>query len=105
MILERIAAYVLAVVCIFQALRPSLVITPQCCRSIDIRIGWLRVRADNQPNPIFFGEQVGKKQGMWSSEEQKISLLRGGLRTSKSLRLYRSDSGWMMIWLDGDSRE
>lgn len=103
MILERSAAYVLAVVCLFQALRPSWTITSQCWRSIDIRIGWLRVHAWNDGDSVCFEGLAGEKEQGVSSSESRISPLRGRLRDPKRLRICVSDSGCMTAWLDGTS--
>jgi hypothetical protein len=99
MILERAAAYVLAVVCVFQAVRPSWTIKPQCWRSIDLRIGWLRMQARNRADSVCFERQPA---GACPSE-RPISLLRGSQRDLKRLRICMSDSDCMTAWIDETS--
>jgi len=97
MILERAAAYVLALVCIFQAVRPSLTIRPQCWRSIDLRIGWFRIQLRNPDSVSFERLPAGA-----CSSQRPISLLSSRQRDLKSLRICMSDSGCMTAWL-GDT--
>lgn len=99
MILERAAAYVLAAVCVFQAVRPSWTITPQTWRSIDLRIGWLRMQARNGDDSVCF---EGRPAGACSSE-RPISLPRGRRRNLKRLRICVSDSECVTAWLDETS--
>lgn len=99
MILERAAAYVLAVVCLFQAAPPSWTTRPQW-RSIDLRIGWLRMQASNDADSVCF---EGQPAGACPSE-RPISLLRGRQRDLKGLRICMSDSECMTAWLDETSR-
>ena len=99
MILERAAAYVLAVVCIFQAVSPSWTIRPQCWRSVDLRIGRLRMQANNGADSVCF---EGRPAGACPSQ-RPISLLRGRQRDLKRLRICMSDSGCMTAWLDETS--
>lgn len=73
MIPERAAAYVLAIVCVFQALRPSWTIRPQCRRSIDVRMGWLRMQVTNHPVPVCF-------EGVAREKRKKPTHRRGGCR-------------------------
>ena len=74
MIPERSAAYVLAVVCIFQALRPSRMIHPQGWRSVDIRIGRLRLRATNYAASVCFEGLTGEKEEEICSSEKSICI-------------------------------
>lgn len=99
MILERAAPYVLAVVCIFQAIHPSWTIRPQSWRSIDLRIGRLRMQARNGAYSVCFERRPA---GACSSE-RPILLLRGGQRDLKRLRICMSDSGCITAWLDETS--
>ena len=98
MILERAAAYVLALVCIFQAVLPSWAIRPQCWRSIDLRIGSLRIQARN-PDSDFFARRPARA----GSSERPISLLRGRQSDLKRLRICMVDSGCMTAWVDDTS--
>ena len=98
MILERAAAYVLALVCIFQAVLPSWAIRPQCWRSIDLRIGSLRIQARN-PDSDFFARRPARA----GSSERPISLLRGRQSDLKRLRICMGDSGCMTAWVDDTS--
>jgi hypothetical protein len=99
MILERAAAYVLAVVCIFQAVSPSWTIRPQCWRSVDLRIGRLRMQASNAADSVCPERRQARA---WSSE-RPISLLRGRQRDLERLSICVGDSGCMTAWLDETS--
>jgi hypothetical protein len=103
MILERAAMYVLAIVFAFQAASPSWTITSQCWRSIDVRIGWLRVQASNCVHSICFEAPAGEKEEGVFSSQRRISLLRGRPRDPERLRICLNDSGCMTAWLDGIS--
>jgi hypothetical protein len=103
MIPERAAAYVLAVVCVFQALRPSTMINAQYWRSIDIRIGWLRVQARNCSDSAYFDGLAGKKDESSCSSEGRISLLHIRPSHHRRLTICMSDTGCMTAWLDGIS--
>jgi hypothetical protein len=100
MIPERAAAYVLAVVCVFQALHPSRMINAQGWRSIDIRIGRLRVQATNYADSVCFEGLAGKKEEGLCSLERPILILRARPRDLKSLSICMTDSGCMTAWLD-----
>jgi len=103
MILERAAAYVLAVVFLFQPLRPSWTITSQCWRSINIHIGWLRVQARNGVNSVCFEQLAGEKEQRASSSERRTLMRRDRVRDFKRLRICLDDSGCMTAWWDGIS--
>ena len=100
MILERAAAYVLALVCIFQAVLPSWTIRPQCWRSIDLRIGSLRIQGRKHLDSDFFARRPAAGAGR---SERPISLLSGRQRNLKRLRICNGDSGCMTAWLDDTS--
>jgi hypothetical protein len=99
MILERAAAYVLAVVCILQAVCPSRTIRPQYWRSIDLRIGRLRMQARNGADSVCFERPPAGA----CSPERPISLLRVRQRDLTKLRICMSESGCMTAWLDETS--
>lgn len=103
MILERAAAYVLAVVFLFQPLRPSWTITSQCWRSIDIRLGWLRVQARDSVDSVCFERLAGEKELGASSSERRTSLRCSRLKDPKRLRICLGDSGCMTASWDGIS--
>jgi hypothetical protein len=106
MILERTAAYVLAVVCVFQTLCPSVTIRPEFCRSIDIQIGRLRMQANNEAAAFYFDGPARKGgQNVWLLEKRKISMSHGQSRDPKRLSISVGDSGWLLVWLDWDSHE
>jgi hypothetical protein len=95
MILERAAAYVLAVVCVFQAVRPSWTTRPQW-RNIDLRIGWLQMEARNGADSICFERQPSRA----CPSDMSISPLRGGQRDLKRLKICMNDGECMTVWLD-----
>ena len=101
MILERGAAYLLAVVCLFQALHPSRMIRPQSWRSIDVRIGGLRVQATNGTDSICFERPTGEREESICSAERRISLLHSRPSHPKRLRICMNDRGCITVWLDG----
>jgi hypothetical protein len=103
MILERAAAYVLAVVCVFQAVHPSWTIRPQCWRSVDLQMGWLRLQARNGADSVCFEGGAGKKVERACSSEGRIALLPNRPRNLKRLMICMTDSGCMTTWLDGTS--
>ena len=103
MILERTAAYVLAVVCVFQAYRPSWTIRPQCWRSIDVRMGWLRVQGWSGADSVCSEGATGEREEAACSSGRRISLLQNRPRDLKRLMICMSDSGCMTAWLDGTS--
>ncbi len=100
MIAERAAAYLLALVCVFQALHPSR-ISPQSWQSIDLRIGWLRMQARNGADPLCFEGWPG---GACSSQ-RPISLPPGRQRNLKGLRICMTKCGCMTAWMDRSSHE
>lgn len=86
MILERTAAYVLAVVCVFQTLLPSWTIRPLRWRSIDVQLGRLHLEARNEANSA-----------------TRMPLLHRGLKEPKSLTICINDGDCITAWLDGTS--
>jgi hypothetical protein len=75
MIPERTAAYVLAVACVFQTLRPSWPTRPHSWRSIDIQIGWLRVHARNDANSLRFEELAPMAlPHSWEKEPKRLKI-------------------------------
>lgn len=100
MIPERAAAYVLAVVCVFQLLHPSRMINAQGWRRVDIRIGRLRVQATNYADSICFEGWAGKKEEGPCSLEGATLILRDRPSGLKKLSICMSDSGCMTAWLD-----
>ena len=86
MILERTAAYVLAVVCVFQTLLPSWTIKPHCCWSIDVQIGRLRMQARNE-----------------ADSATRMPLRHSWQKESKRLMICINDSDCLTAWLDGAS--
>jgi hypothetical protein len=96
MIAERTAAYVLAVACVFQTLRPSWTIKPHGWRSVDVQIGRLRVHARNDdaslrleelaPIPLLYSWQKEPKR-------LKICINDGSCITA---RLDEISHGWLI---------
>jgi hypothetical protein len=101
MILERTAAYVLAVVCIFQALSPSWTIKPHGLRSIDVQIGRLRVQAKHNIGSVSFAEPAAEQKSCASTT--RMPLLPGWQKQSKRLKICIDDSACLTAWLDGSS--
>jgi len=101
MIVERTAAYVLAVACVFQTLRPSWTIKPHCWRSIDVQIGWLRVQARNDADSVCFDELAAEQKACASAT--RMSLLHSWQKEPKRLKVCINDSGCITAWLDGTS--
>jgi hypothetical protein len=101
MIVERTAAYVLAVGCVFQTLHPSLTIKPHCWRSIDLEIGSLRVQARNDADSVCFeGLAAEQKACAWAT---RMPPLHSRPKEPKMLRICINDSGCITTWLDGTS--
>jgi hypothetical protein len=86
MILERTAAYVLAVAGVFQTLLPSWTIKPHCWRSIDVQIGRLHMQARNE-----------------ADSATRMPLLHGWQKEPKRLEICINDSNCITAWLDGAS--
>jgi hypothetical protein len=86
MILERTAAYVLAVACVFQALLPAWTIKPHCWRSIELQIGGLRMQARNESDST-----------LW------MPLPHCWHKDPKRLKICINDSGCITAWSDGAS--
>ena len=103
MILERAAAYVLAVACIFQALHPSWAIRPPCWQNIDIQMRWLRVHAINGADLVCFDGVAGKKEAAGCSSKRRIPQLPKRPRNLKGLSICMAHSGCMTTWLDENS--
>jgi|SRR5215469_16065158 len=83
MILERTAAYVLVIVCVFQSLLPSWTIKPHRWRSIDLQIGRLRVQARDD-----------------ADSAARMPLLGSWQKEPKRLQICISDKGCITAWLD-----
>lgn len=104
MISERAAAYVLAILCVFQALGPAWTIRSHCRRNIDVRMGWLRVQVRKDPLQVCFeGVTSKKEEGEICSSERPTSVFQGRSRDLHRLRICMSDSGCMTAWLEGSS--
>jgi hypothetical protein len=101
MIPERAAAYVLAVVCAFQALHPSRRINAQGWRSIDIRIGRLSVQATNNTDSVCSEKLAGKEEVGSCSSKRAILRLHEGPTDLKTLSICIRHSGCITAWLDG----
>jgi hypothetical protein len=101
MVAERIAAYVLALVCVFQTLRPFWIIKPHCWQRIDVQIGWLRVQARNDADSVCF-EEWADEQNAYASA-MRMPLLHSWQKKPKRLTICISDSGCITAWLDGTS--
>ena len=85
MVLERVAAYVLAAACVLQTLHPSWATKPHRWRSIDVQIGRLRVKARNNAGALCF-------EGFAPAQKER-----------KKLRICINDSSCMIAWVDGTS--
>jgi hypothetical protein len=100
MIPERAAVYVLAVVCVFfQALRPSRMISAQHWRSVDVRIGWLRVQARNCADSVYFEQSIQGRDEAPCLSEGRISLLRSQPSHHRRLSICMNDGGCMTAWM------
>jgi hypothetical protein len=82
MILERTAAYVLAIAGVFQTLLPSWTIKPHCWRSIDVQIGRLHMQARNE-----------------ADSSTRMPLLHGW-KGPQRLEICINDSDCITAWLD-----
>jgi hypothetical protein len=101
MILERTAAYILAIVCVFQTLLPSWTIKPHCWRSIDVQIGRLRVQARNDAASACFDELAVEQKARASAA--RMPLLRSRPEEPKRLKICMNDGNCLTAWLDGSS--
>ena len=86
MILERTAAYVLAVAGFFQTLLPLGTIKPPCWRSIDVQIGRLHMQARND-----------------ADSGTRMPLLRSWQKETKRVTICINDGDCITAWLDGAS--
>lgn len=102
MIFERAAAYVLVLVCIFQLFHPARMSRSQSWKSIDLRIGCLRVQASNCTDPGRFNKwQAVNNQE--ASGEARIFRLSCERRDGKRLRISITDHGCIAALLDETS--
>jgi hypothetical protein len=101
MILERTAAYVLAVACVFQMLRPSWNVKPYCWRSIDVQIERLRVQARNDADSVCFEELAAEQRTCASAT--RTPLLHSWQKEPKRLKICINGSGCITAWLDATS--
>jgi hypothetical protein len=99
MIVERTAAYLLAVACVFQMLHPSGTIKSHHWRSIDVQIGWLRVQAGNAADSVCFEELVAEQKACPSAT--RTPLPHSWQKEPKTLNICINDSGCITAWLDG----
>ena len=68
MILERTAAYVLAIVCVFQSLLPSWTFKANRWRSIDVQIGRLHMQARND------ADSATRMPRSWRKEPKRLTV-------------------------------
>jgi hypothetical protein len=101
MIVERTAAYLLAVACVFQMLRPSGSVKPHYWRSIDVQIGSLRMQATNDADSVRFEELADKQKSCAS--DTRMPLLDSWQKEPKGLLICINDSGCITAWSDGTS--
>jgi hypothetical protein len=101
MILERTAAYVLAVACVFQALRPSWTSKPHSLPRIVLQIGRLRVQATNDTGSVSFAEPAAEQKSCASIT--LTPLLPGWQKQSKRLRICIDDNSCLTAWVDRTS--
>jgi hypothetical protein len=98
MILERTAAYVLAVACVFQTLHPSGTIRPHGRRSIDVQIGRLRVKARNDAHWLYVEERAPGQ-----ADCAPRPLLHGWQKQARRLKICINDGSCLTAWSDGTS--
>ena len=101
MIVERAAAYVLVVACVFQMLHPSATIKPHYWRSIDVQIGWLCVHARNDTDLVRF-EELAPEQKVCASAT-RMPLLHSWQKEPKGLRICINGSSCITAWADETS--
>jgi hypothetical protein len=101
MILERTAAYVLVIVCVFQMLLPSWIIKPHCWRSIDVQIGRLRMQARNDADSACYDELEAEQEACASAT--RMPLLHSWQEEPKRLKICITDSDCVTAWLDRSS--
>jgi hypothetical protein len=99
MIPERTAAYVLAIVCLLQTLRPSWTIKPNNRRRIDVQIGWLHVQARNDADSVCFEESAGEQKAC--APATRIPLLHSWQKEPGRLKICIDGSGCITAWSDG----
>ena len=101
MIVERAAAYLLAVACVFQMLQPSGTIKPHYWRSIDVQIGWLSLQARNNADSVCFEELADEQKACTSAT--RMPLLHSWPKVPKTLMICINDSGCITAWSDETS--
>jgi hypothetical protein len=101
MILERTAAYILAVACVLQTLLPSWTIKPHCWRSIDVQIGRLRMQASNEPDSTCFDELASEQKACASAT--RMPPPHSWQNEPDRLTICINDSDCITAWLDGAS--
>src|SRR5215469_11220457 len=87
MMIERTAAYLLAVACVFQMLAPSGTIKPHYWRRIDVQIGRLRIQERNEAD-----------SATWTL------LLHSWENEPKRLKICIDDGSCLTAWLNGASQ-
>src|ERR1700744_348208 len=97
MVPDRMAAYVLAVACVFQTL-PHGAPQTRCWRNVDLRIGRFRVQAKAGVDSVCF-EGSGSAQGVCASP-QHIPLLHTPQNEPRRLKVCVNDSSCMTAWID-----
>jgi hypothetical protein len=103
MILERAAVYVLVVVCMFQSFRPARMSRSQSWKSIDLRIGCLRVQASTCTNLVQLkGRSDGNYEGL-PSDQTRILPLNCEERRGKRLKICVTGADCIAAWLDEGS--
>jgi hypothetical protein len=100
MILERTAAYVLAVACVFQTLHPSGTIHPHGRRSIDVHIGRLRVQARNDASWLYIEEWAPEQKACMPATRP---LLHSWQKQARRVKICINDSSCLTAWSDGTS--
>jgi hypothetical protein len=98
MILERTAAYVLAVACVFQTLRPSWTSKPHTLHRIDVQIGRLRVQARNDTASFSFAAEQKSCASI-----ALMPLLPSWQKRPKRLKICINNSTCLTAWLDRTS--
>jgi hypothetical protein len=99
MILERAAAYVLALACIFQTLHPSWFIKLDCWQTIDVRIGRFRVDLRNDDSSVCFEKRSAEQKACTTTT--RMPPVHGWPKSPKRLTICMSDNGCMTAWMDG----
>ena len=101
MILERTAAYVLAVAGVFQTLLPSWTIKPHCWRSIDVQVGRLHMQARNDADSACLENLAAEEKACTSA----IGMPRthSWQKEPKQLKICINDNDCVTAWSDGTS--